>query len=161
MKIINVYDSKGKVKAEVLVSDEDFEYLSRWKWGLSTGGYPKRNIKDGGKRRTLFMHRVIMGLDFGDVRVVDHKNGNKLDNRRENLRVASVKQNRENVKSYKASSSKYRGVTWHKGTRKWQVQVKVNGVDCYLGLFTSEDEAGAVATKFIKEKMPFYFDEVV
>lgn len=84
-----------------LVDDADFEGLNRWRWKAKWNGagnyvYAVRNTKVDGRNITLRMHRVILGLDPGDPTDVDHINQKSLDNRRQNLRLASRKENLAN-----------------------------------------------------------------
>jgi HNH endonuclease len=93
-----------KNKQEILVSDEDYAYLKQFNWRIQKGyamRYHKKNIS---------MHRELMS--FPRPLHVDHINRNKLDNRRENLRLATTSQNTANsIKKLKSKKSKYRGVT--------------------------------------------------
>src|SRR5689334_23622447 len=91
-------------KGVALVDDEDYEALSRFKWHLSIGGYNRmsrgvtRSVRHAGKSSSVRMHRQILALPSEDHHVVDHINGNALDNRRANLRVCSQRQNLWNRK---------------------------------------------------------------
>lgn len=72
---------------------------------------------------------------------IDHINGNKTDNRIDNLREATVAQNGHNVGLTSRNSSGARGVFWHACAKKWQSGICINGQEIYLGLFTDFDEA--------------------
>jgi hypothetical protein len=93
------------------------------------------------------MHREIMGAASGQI--VDHANGITLDNRKSNLRVASARDNSNNVTSSKnQKNGGYKGVCWHKRAGKWEAyissgEVKDNGKRrrVYLGLFVDPIEA--------------------
>jgi len=92
--------------------------------------------------RRVYMHHLILnrapkGRGGGDV---DHVNGDGLDNRRENLRVATRSQNMANG-GQKGGSSRFRGVSWSVGRRRWQVHIMVDRKSRYLGLFDDEEEA--------------------
>jgi hypothetical protein len=103
------------------------------------------------------MHRFVLGLRKGDPRKVDHKNRNRLDNRRENLRVVTSAENAQNLeRNY--GRSRHRGVAWHKVTKKWRAVVRLDGRQHHLGYFDDEDEAGAVASAFRAQHMPFSSD---
>jgi hypothetical protein len=89
------------------------------------------------------MHRVVLeraGVDL-DGKVVDHINGNALDNRRSNLRAASKAENSWNSKRKKQCRSGFKGVRWHIEGRKWQARIKVNGREIHGGLFNTPEEA--------------------
>jgi hypothetical protein len=72
---------------------------------------------------------------------IDHINGIRFDNRISNLREANHSQNMKNIKKSVANKSGKKGVSWHKQAQKWQVHIKVDGVNHYLGLFDSVDDA--------------------
>jgi hypothetical protein len=109
----------------VKVSDEDYEYLSKWGWYYNEG-YAVR--KENG--RHLQMHRVIMGAIKGQL--VDHKNSDTLDNQRENLRLCNHSTNAMNMRKHKGSSI-YKGVIkteWGYRTQIWKDNEKVFDASC-------------------------------
>ena len=128
-----------------IVDDEDFELLNRWKWFARKSEktfYATRNAtaKDCVGRRTIRMHRVVLGLEPKDKRISDHRNHNGLDNRRENLRIATRLQNQQNRKSQKGISI-YKGVHWDNINKKWRSQIQQNYKRFHLGEFETEIEA--------------------
>lgn len=127
-----------------LVSDIDYEYLNQWKWCAHWTGYNWYAItnirKDDGKRTIIRMHQMIAGR-LGFPNTADHKNGNGLDNRRSNLRDATVKQQSENTKLPKNNTSGHKGVSWERQHSKWRAYIHHNGKRIYLGLFHSKDDA--------------------
>ena len=106
-----------------------------------SSGYKKLGL--GGKM--FSMHRIIaqaMHPDFLEELQVDHKNGDKADNRIENLRMVTCQQNQQAHKSnYKNSSSIYRGVNWTKSTGKWRAKCNIEGSFKHLGYFDVERDA--------------------
>jgi hypothetical protein len=91
--------------------------------------------------KTVLMHRVItMALK---EQKIDHINGNGLDNRKENLRLATNRQNSWNSKST-IGSSKYKGVSWCKQKNKWRTRIYFNGKDIHLGFFVNEKDAAKI-----------------
>ena len=73
----------------VLIDDDDLELVGRHRWfPLRSKGdvYARRQVRAGGRRFTVLMHRFLLGVTDSDVRV-DHRNHNTLDNRRENLEL--------------------------------------------------------------------------
>ena len=102
---------------------------------------PKSCTGKNKKRLYINMHREIINPPY--PLVVDHINRNSLDNRKANLRPATQAQNSINRKYIKPknSSSKYKGVTWHKRIKKWQIQICFNGIHKTIGYFHDEIEA--------------------
>lgn len=131
-----------------LVDDIDFEMLSRWKWQAMKGSdrlvYARtvETIGDG-KTQALLMHRLILPLPF--KLVVDHIDGNGLNNTRANLRPAS---HRENIwasrRCRQASKSGFIGVYQDKRTGTYRAYVTANGVREELGSFPTAEEAARV-----------------
>jgi len=130
----------------VLIDDRDFEKIRKFKWCAEKFGNTycaMTNVRDKIKKRQkhIKMHRLIMSLDFGDKRCIDHINSNGLDNRRVNLRICTHQMNCCSQKISK-HSSKYKGVYWYKFTKKWKAQICINYRKKHLGYFNSEIEAG-------------------
>ena len=124
-----------------LVDDEDYVWLTERKWFTHSGGYAVRNINTGTRRNAgiSYMHRVILGVASGVQ--VDHINGNKLDNRRSNLRVCTTRENQQNRRSRKGRETAYKGDRWDARRRRWNARITVNGKESHLGYFDSEQEA--------------------
>lgn len=121
-----------------LVDEDDYIVLSAFLWRVDYGGYV---VKSGGPR-FVQMHQLIMNtIELPTSVYVDHENGDKLDNRKCNLRICTNSQNQANRHILQGTYSSYRGVTWHKGVGKWQAQIKVNQKSIYLGVFSTEIEA--------------------
>jgi HNH endonuclease/AP2 domain len=110
--------------------------ISRRRDGSIRAVYAMRNNYSNGKRVGVLMHRVIIAAPV-DLQV-DHIDGNGLNNRRANMRLATRAENNQNCRSRVGSSSKYLGVCWHKRAKRWKAQIMIDGVNKYLGLFTCE-----------------------
>ena len=121
--------TKGKL---ALVDDEDYEYLSSKTWNYLFGGYARSGTGE-------LMHRVIMGNPKGVM--IDHVNGDKLDNRRSNLRLATRSENFANGIVSKRNKSGCKGVCWSRQMNKWDVRIKVNRKQIFLGLRDDLEEA--------------------
>lgn len=98
------------------------------------------------KGRQEYLHRLIMGLP--DC-LVDHKNGNLLDCRRENLRLATHVTNGQNSSSTRSGSG-MRGVSWCAETRLWRARIKVGNKQLTLGRFSSKEDAWEAYKKAAK-----------
>ena len=121
-----------------LVDDDDYEWLSQWRWYFNSNGpgYASRWDKS---RRSVLMHRVIMNAEKGVV--IGHRNGNTLDNRRVNLYRATRSTLGSQQRPQTGGHSRYKGVTWDRSNQRWRAQIKVQGKPKHLGYFT--DEAAA------------------
>jgi len=127
---------RNKKSEEVARSKFDHEYrdaVAALKWSLSSGGYP-RNIKTRSN-----LHQVVMGRRAGYE--VDHINGDRLDNRRINLRWATHAENGRNLKLSKRNKSGCRGVWWDQTNKAWMVKITLNYKQMHLGRFNDYDEA--------------------
>ena len=128
--------SQGKA---ALVDDGDYEYLNQFSWHYSTG-YACRPLPRGHRvTPSISMHRDIMGNPQGME--VDHINGDRLDNRRENLRVCTKAENRRNVGLRRNNGTGYKGVCYRKDIKQWQAQISVNSKAVYLGYYETPEEA--------------------
>lgn len=133
--------TKGK---ECLIDDRDFESVSSYKWFLVQGSksnfYAGRNIYEKGKKITLLMHRYLMNPARGMS--VDHIDGNGLNNQRINLRICTHQENIWNAKKNKnGTSSKFKGVHFHKKTGKFRSQMRFGSKRIEIGLFDSPEKA--------------------
>ena len=137
---------KNAGKYEVKISLEDAD-LSSFNWSVRIGntlpyaqyGTPKQY----GKKCYYHMHRVILermiGRKLKKGEVVDHINHDSLDNRRSNLRVATVQQNAQNMRVRSDNTSGYKGV--YKSNEKYIAQIWIDGSHNYLGYFDTPELA--------------------
>ena len=131
-------------EGEFTIVDADIYYrLGRFKWflvGSKKKFYAARNIKTGPCQiKIVRLHRVIMNPPDGLL--IDHQNGNSLDNRRANLRFATRSQNATNRQKRKKGSSRFNGVSIEKRTGRWRARICYQGKKMYLGSFDSEIDA--------------------
>src|SRR5262245_60277041 len=139
MTEVRVRDPKTGTMLAALVDDDDWPLVAGRCWTLNRTGYAMGNIQHASLRRrrdnTLrsvryAMHRIILGLPMGDPREEDHRNGNRLDNRRENLRIVvdgEQQQNRRPNRPRVMSTlpqSRFRGVHWDAKSQKWRASVR-------------------------------------
>lgn len=129
--------TKGYV---ALVDDEDYEYLSRWKWTYS-GGYALRRVLHDGKKVTIMLHRQIMNAQ--ESLDVDHRDTNPLNNQRYNLRVCTRTQNNANRTPYKFGTSKFKGVSFRRDrlSNPWRASIGYNNQRLSLGVYPTEIQA--------------------
>ena len=98
--------------------------------------------------KSYSVHRLVWLMHHGVLpEFLDHINGNKLDNRIENLRPATKSQNNQNKRLYSNNTSGVKGVCWHKRIKKWQVNVRVNGKQKSFGFFDDIELAELVASE--------------
>ena len=157
MKLIPL--TQGKF---AIVDDEDYERLSANKWRAHKEGrafYAVRSerIKTGPRReRQVRMHAVIAATPPGME--TDHVDGDGLNNRRSNLRVVTPQQNQRNQRNKRhGCSSRFRGVTLHKPTGKWQAAINTGARTVYLGLFVDEIDAARAFDIASQERDPDYY----
>lgn len=142
-------------KGQFAIVDADLaEYLSQWQWYAAEtpqGFYAVRHeyTGTGRQKRPVWMHRAVIDAPH-DVEV-DHRDGDRLNNRRSNLRIATTAQNQANRGPSTTNTSGYRGVTWHKVHRKWQASIKRGGKFHFLGYFDTPTQAArAVDAKVLE-----------
>ena len=136
MKTIQL--TQGKT---TIVDDDTFHDLSKHKWCFNSG-YAGRN-KNGNR---VLLHREIMLPEIGME--VDHINGDKLDNRRCNLRVCTKSGNMRNRLSYKCNKTGFKCVI--KFRTKYRANITVNNKALYLGVFATPEEAYSAYVKAAK-----------
>jgi hypothetical protein len=135
-----------------IVDDDDFDNLNQYKWHVHTKGYAVRHGKsDDGLGRTIRMHREILCAPEGLQ--VDHINRDKLDNRKNNLRLCNNSQNHMNKNVRVDNSSGHPGVSWSKISNKWHVYLNIDGVRKNLGFYS--DIKRAIAAR-VKAEKKFY-----
>lgn len=134
-----------EIKADV----SDYDKLKSIHWRINSNGYAIGTHN----KKNVSMSRFIM--DYIGRLIVDHINGDRLDNRRSNLRIVTHTQNSLNRSSHKGSSSQYIGVSYYNRLKKWVSRATINGKEVHLGSFDTELEAAQVRETKIKELSPY------
>ena len=127
-----------------IVDDEDYEMLNQWNWRvmISKGtAYAIRHQNNGvGKYASVLMHRQIMDPSKGVM--VDHRDGNGLNNQRANLRIATYHENARNRQGYRHNkSTKFKGVSWDSARDRWAAYIRIEGKVRNLGRYLDEVKA--------------------
>lgn len=131
---------------KALIDDEDFFALSLLRWRPVGNGYAATTVRFSSNpagRTNQYMHRLVVGLQPGDKRIVDHVNGNILDNRKANLRVCGWRENGWNSSIRSHNRSGFKGVIWEPRRNKWQAYINIDGKQKYLGLYQRAEAAHA------------------
>jgi len=128
--------------AEVVIDSDDYNLVSQYKWHFSHGYV--------GSNRGGLLHRLIMNAKKGQC--IDHKNRNKLDNRKQNLRFCTQTQNNANSGPRKRNKSGYKGVSFCERDRKWVAQICDKKSRIFLGNHTTARQA-ALAYNLAAERL--------
>ncbi|WP_075800746.1 HNH endonuclease [Roseomonas gilardii] len=134
-----------------IVDEADWEAVSTFTWRLNRdqcNSYAQANLPKASYRpgSTIFLHHLIIGKPPTGF-VVDHINGNGLDNRRCNLRLVTVSQNAANSRKQIGTSSRFKGVYFVQRDQVWRGRIKVNGKLIALGDFRREIDAALAYNK--------------
>ena len=146
--------TKGKF---AIIDDADEKLISNYSWQAYYVGRKNSKRWYAGAReritnKMVYMHRLLSGVDG---MLVDHINGDSLDNRRSNLRPCTNSQNNMNKGPTTTTTSKYRGVNFDKCRNKWKSRIKVGSRQIFIGRFQLEVEAALAYDKYAKQ----YFRE--
>lgn len=145
--------SRGEI---ILVDEADFDQLSKYSWCTNATGYAYAYARGTGRknRQTVTMHRLVM--DFPKGMRIDHINRNKLDNRRDNLRICTNSQNLGNSIGY-SKKTKFKGLDLLPNG-KWRARINIGGKSIHLGVaFTDRDAAKLYDEAAIKHYGEFAF----
>lgn len=149
LKLFDTYHNKYR---NVLLDPEDYDKFCRFKWRIDKCGYARRVVwrkKDDGTygAKTLLLHRCVLGVENESAKFecVDHINGDRLDNRKENLRAVSYSENAANRHKILASTGFLR-ISEYNG--KYIARVRKDGISRYIGTFGTPEEAEAALLYF-------------
>lgn len=133
--------------AKAIIDVEDIEKCKEYKWCLK-GGYVVTHLNG----KDICLHNFLLNTTPIHGKVgIDHKNHNALDNRKQNLRIATNQQNQANQGIKTNGSSKYKGVVWDKERGRWRAGITYMGKNIFIGRFRSEKEAAQEYNLIAKE----------
>jgi hypothetical protein len=127
-------DKHGEECARSLIDLEDVDLVSQYKWCLTSGDHVLC------RKSNIFLHRLLLNI-IDETIDVDHINRNPLDNRKENLRLATPQQNCMNKSIQTNNTSGVPGVSWRKDRNKWRAFITFNGKQISLGLYVNKEDA--------------------
>ena len=137
-----------------IVDLDDIPLLINYTWWVTDKGAKKRYSRyvrarhiPGNKQKYILMHRLITGAKEGEL--VDHINGDTLDNRRSNLRICNAVENARNRSNTKNSKSGYKGV--NSSRKRWKVEIGYMGKLKYYGTFKEREDAATVYNFAVKD----------
>lgn len=124
---------------KTIIDEDDYDVVSKFSWRINTQGY----VCCVNLGKYMLMHRLILNILEDDKLIADHENHNKLDNRKNNIRICTKLENNKNIKKYtnKEYTSKYKGVYWQKDTSRWRAQIHYDGKRKSLGYYSIEEHA--------------------
>jgi hypothetical protein len=137
-----------------LIDAEDWPRISGFKWYVSSDGGGRMYVYTYVDKKKSYLHRMILEAPHGQR--VDHRNGDPLDNRKANLRLATHQQNMFNCRKAqtygrKPTASSFKGVTWDKSCGRYKAQIMKDGVNHNLGRFRDERSAAMAYARAAQE----------
>lgn len=142
----SVYLPLTNSKLEVILDQEDYIKLKKYKWSIGKNGYVRPSNGEG-----FLLHRKILNITDKKIHI-DHINDNKLDNRKKNLRICNNQQNTSNKKKLVGNfTSKYKGVSWEKRVKKWRSTITYYYKQVHIGTFVNEEDAALAYNEKAKE----------
>lgn len=144
MKQIPLSGIRGMGKFAI-VDDEDFEIVSKYRWHLGTDNYVINRNHFNKKKKTIRMHRLVINAKDGQQ--LDHINGDRLDNRKCNLRFSTQHENSLNSR-HPLGKSGLIGVWWCKKDNIWTANIQLDGKCIYIGAYKVKEEAAYVRDQF-------------
>lgn len=133
---IVLYNKSSEEVARTVIDENSVEMIKDYKWCLDGKGYVITTINN----KNIYLHRFLLNCNDVD-KVVDHIDGNPLNNKKSNLRIVTQKENRMNNSLEGHGSSKRVGVCYCKREKKWRATIQKDYKVYYLGYFHTEEEA--------------------
>lgn len=147
--VMRLYDTYNEATVEVLLDPDDYQRFSSLSWHIDKAGYARMNKWKDGHSKTLLLHRCVLNMEW-DTRkdiCVDHINGNRLDNRKCNLRIVTHAENANNRHAVLNSTGILRV---SKQGDRYEARIGVNKKPIYIGIFDSPKEAEKALSNFMK-----------
>ncbi|MGL4571722.1 MAG: HNH endonuclease [Clostridium sp.] len=146
-------------KGNILIDEESIDKIKGYFWNIhfdTNNGYARAYhcTSSDNKKKFIFMHNLLLN-NFNKELVVDHKDGNTLNNKLSNLRLCKQHDNMKNLKIYSSNKSGYKGVYYSKQSGKWKACINFNKQKIHLGTFIDKQDA----IKSRKEAERKYFGE--
>lgn len=142
---VKIFGRWGDFKGVVLMDQETFESIKDYSISVTSHGYARIHSKKHGLVNQ-YLHRYIMKNPQG--KTIDHINGNRLDNRKENLRICNQRENSRNS-SARMGTSIYKG--GYENKQSWLAQITVDGKCYHIGSFDTQEEAALAYNEKAKE----------
>lgn len=156
MKIIPIKIPNKLASRPCFVDDQDYELVKSFHWMASSGSKRDKNFlyactSGGGrnKKTSVKMHRLIMSVPHGMV--VDHIDGDGLNNRRSNLRVCTRSENSRNQRKSSNNTTGFKGVYWLPRDNRFLAKLFVNGKSKQVGSFMTAIEAAKAYNEAAKK----------
>ena len=143
-KQIPLYGKGGKVVGHTLISDRDYALVRRYRFYIGKQGYATTSmVMEDGSRRNITLHQMLKPkkMKDGEWLVVDHKNCERLDNRRCNLRYLFSHENSRNAKRRSDNKTGFQCVAYRPKTNKYESYFYIKGHKIHVGIFDSAEEA--------------------
>lgn len=136
---ISVYNQKNEKIGEFFIDLEDFKKIKYKKWRQEPKGYivTGNNTKSNPTKRLPW---ILLNLKDPN-KVVDHKDGNPLNNKKENLRICSQSENKLNISYMSSNTSGVIGVNYDKSRGKWTAEIRKGYIRCHLKRWDTKEEA--------------------
>jgi hypothetical protein len=135
---------------EALIDAQDVAFVEQWCWYAAESDgcvYAARTYHVDGKRVREYLHKAVTGSDT----LLDHVDGNGLNNMRTNLRPVTSSQNAMNRKLFRTNTHGVKGVSWHAAKRRWTARITVDGKTKTIGYFRDILEAGEAYERAAEE----------
>lgn len=155
--LVPLYARDGGIRAYALIDAEDAPRVNRHTWHLTADDRAGRIVSG----ETIYLHREVMKVGYGDPAIIDHINRQPLDARKSNLRKVTTAQNAQNRSKKAFAHSKHRGVTWNpspRGYKNWSARFSIGGISHWVGRFYTEEEAAAAVQAARLAHLPYAVD---